>query len=721
MSAIALDRFLRFRVATLSFIALLFPALLLPVQAQSGMAPGKDWFPFTAANHTDDSVFAMDDWLDKPAGKHGGVRMVDDHFQFEDGTRVKFWGTNLANTEPAPEHAAGEDTAKRFARYGINAVRLHKFSGAGWEGIGDPNDVTQFDAKGLERFDYFLSKLTERGIYYGFSHTFNMQIRPGNKDKLLDYDEIQSALGGHTMGLINYAEDVQDLLIQSVVNLLTHRNPYTGTTYADDPALCYIELQNEDDIFWYQVSDTYAKCPTYAKKLRERFADWLTKRYGTQDALAKAWSDGLKSGKTLDAKNIEVNMNPFFLSEAGLAQMDAGAKQRELDNGAFLHDVQDQFYTKFVAAIRGTGYKGPLCGSPWQAPPMVPEYYNLLSDAEVGYIDRHDYFGDPDISATMLSKPGSGYLSMGLQQVDKRPFGVSEWITSYPMMYQADGPVIMAAYGLGLQGWSSSYEFHSEVSYDNGGWFAPTAGAMPYGIWNVDAPTQLGQFPALARMIYRGDVQEGAVISTRRVSPDEIAHDKFSFVDNAEQKGDVKSFTGSCPQSALAAGRCLIQFTDTAMPSDEPDMTKYQQGTVITSTTGQLVWDSADHGFFTINTAGTKAVVGFAAEKTQKLGDVTITSHTPYASIILTALDQKSTLATTQSALLTVVAREAGANPLMVEPVQVDIGISNRPIGQVNVLDQSGVLTQKTIPVNQNSFHINSGDDQTLYYQVVFK
>ena len=102
-------------------------------------------------------------------------------------------------------------------------------------------------------------------------------------------------------------------------------------------------------------------------------------------------------------------------------------------------------------------------------------------------------------------------------------------------------------------------------------------------------------------------------------------------------------------------------------------------------------------------------MVGFAAERPQKLGDITITSHTPYASIILTALDQKATLATTQSALLTAVAREAGSKPVKVEPVQFDVGIANRAIDQVNVLDQNGVLTQKTVPVNQGTLHINTG------------
>ncbi len=699
---------------------------------------GSDWFPWAAKDHASPSVFAMDDWLDKPAGKHGGVRMEGDHFQFEDGTPIKFWGTNLAYAQCAPEHTQAEDVATRFARYGVNAVRLHKFTGpVGWEGFGDPNDVTQFDAKGLDKFDYFTSQLKDHGVYYGFSHTFGMQARPGNKGQLLAYDEIVNNLKGNTLGLINYSEDIQDLLIQSVVNLLNHKNPYSGKTYAEDPCLNYIELQNEDDIFWYQTGSTYKKCPTYAKKLRERFADWLTTRYTTQDAIAQAWPGALKSGETLDDKSIDVHMSAYDLTEGPLGAQSTGGRQRELDTASFLHDVQDQFYTKFVKAIRGTGYKGPLCGSPWQAPSMVPEYYNLLSDYEVGYIDRHNYFGEEDVNASMLSTPGSGYLSTGLQQVDGRPFGVSEWITQFPSQYQADGPVIMAAYGLGLQGWDSSYEFNSSVGYQGDAWWAPNAGGLPFRLWYVDSPVQIGQFPALARMISRGDIKEGEVISTRKTSLDEIAHDHFSFSDVATQQGDIKTFGGSCPPEALAAGRCLVQFTDSAQPSVEPDMSKYKSGSVITSTTGQLVWDSADKGFFTINTAGTKAVVGFASGKRQKLGNITITSRTPYASIILTALDQHATLDDSKSALLTVVARAVstgftintinnhmlnpGTAPLLMEPVQADITIDGRAVDAVNVLSQNGALTQKTIPTQGGAFHINSADDQTLYYQVVFK
>ncbi len=699
--------------------------------------PGKDWFPFLGDDHTGESVFAMDDWLDAPAGKHGGVRMEGDHFQLEDGTHIKFWGTNLSYSQCAPAHDVAEDLAKRFARYGINAVREHKFTGpSGWQGIGDPNDTTVLLPEGLDNLDYLNAQFTKRGIYYGFSHTFGMQVRPGNKDQLLNYQEIMDQLKGNTYGLINVAEDCQDLLIKSVTNILTHKNAYTGVTYAQDPALCYIELQNEDDIFWFATAQIVKKCPTYAKKLQERFCDWLTKRYSHESALVAAWGP-LKPGESLEKKSIEPTLMAYSFFETTLAQQNPQGKQRSLDCALFLHEIQEQFYSKFVKAIRDAGYKGPLCGSPWQAPAMVPEYYNLLSDYNVGYIDRHNYFGGNDVFETMLGNPGSGYLSTGLQQVANRPFGVSEWITQWPALYQADGVVMMAAYGLGLQGWSSSYIFNSNASYPNGAWFIDKAGWMPTRRWFADSPVQIGQFPALARMIYRGDVKQGDVISTRKTSFEEISHDQFSFKDETKSGGDIKVFESQCPAAALAVGRCLVQFTEKPEPSTFPDMGKYQKGTVTTSNTGQLVWDTADKGFFTINTDGTKAVVGFANGKPQQLGNVTITSRSPYASIVLTALEQKSTLENTKSALLQVVARAAstdmtvnllsnsvldpGKPPLLAEPAQVDVAIAGRTIDTVHVLNQNGVLTTKTIPVVNGAFHVNTADDQTIYYQIVFK
>jgi hypothetical protein len=372
---------------------------------------GPDWFAFAPPDTLGPSVIGMEDWLEKPAGKHGGVRLAGDRFQFTDGTPVKFWGVNLSyGGGCAPEKGAAEFTAARYAKYGINAVRLHKFSyPTNQMGITDPQDSTRMTPEGLDRLDYFSAQLKARGIYYAWSHTFGFQVTPGQRDRLLAYDEIEKNLQGKTYGFINLAEDVQNLMIEMVVGLLKHRNPHTGLTYAADPALAYIELQNEDDIFFYTTEKAFNACPTYQRHFIERFTRWLAAKYGSEEALRKAWGEALQPGETLAANNIVPQTNPWFFGADNLPKQTGGPRQRLLDAAQHFHELQNQFYARFVKAIRQAGYQGPLCGSPWQAPAMLPHYLNLRSDALVGFIDRHNYFGG-GLFDTLLTKPGDGYF-----------------------------------------------------------------------------------------------------------------------------------------------------------------------------------------------------------------------------------------------------------------------------------------------------------------------
>ncbi|MEI8194587.1 MAG: hypothetical protein WCI73_01625 [Phycisphaerae bacterium] len=696
--------------------------------------PTPDWFAFQPKGDRGPSAIGFDSWLDKPAGKHGGVRLKGDRFVFADDTPIKFWGTNIQYGANAPTKADAEFTAARFAKFGVNAVRMHKFSNAGWEGIGDENDSTRMNPGGLDRLDYFASQLAKNGVYYGWSHSFQFKIRPDDKSRLSGFDELMKK-GGNTYAVINWAEDVQDLLIDMVVNLLRHKNPYTGHTYAQDPALSYIELQNEDDIFFYTSGPAYHDFPTYRKLLETRFAQWLKTKYGTQEILAAAWAGALKSGEQIAAANLVVESSPWQMGDGGLAKCRGGARQRLLDNAAFLHDTQNQFYGKFVKAIRNAGYQGPLVGSPWQAPAMLPHYYNLRSDDLVGYIDRHNYFGE-GFHDTMLPTPGGGYLSSGLQQVANKPFGISEWIHVYPSLYSAEGPVLMAAYGMGLQGWGASYEFASSSARSNPA--SALVGNLPWGVWNADAPTQLGQYPILARMIHRGDVTTAPIISTRRISPQDLEKGEFNFSDTVQQQGDIKTFTGSVSAATLAVGRVVVEFVDKTAPSTFPDMSKYTQGTVISSVTGQLKWDTAGGGLVTINTPGTQGYVGFAQGQELILGNVIIAPVTTYASILITAAGPKATLANGQRLLISAVARNAnqgfrinrldnrtivenGTAPIMLEPVKANITITQRKIAQVNILDQDGNASGKTIPVINGKFTINSSQDHTIYYEIVME
>jgi hypothetical protein len=702
------------------------------------MADGT-WFAWTPANDVGKSEIGMESWLDKPAGVHGAVSSVGNHFAFADGTPVKFWGTNLANNNVAPEHAQSDLTAARFAKYGVNCVRMHKYLNPGWEGIGSEQTSTAFEPKGLEKLDYFAAQLKKHGVYYGWSHSYHYKVREGDAGSLLNYKEIASAMGGDTYGLINGAPDIQNRMIAMVVALLKHKNPYTGLTYAADPALAFLEVQNEDNILFWSFDGAMTKCPTYKEAMRKRFGTWLVKKYGTQAALAKAWGGALKPGEKASG-SVDVQTNPWFFTDDGLKQQDGnpGAKRRLLDNALFFHDEQLDYYNRFVKAVRAAGYKGTINGSPWWSPTTLPQYLTLHADALTGYVDRHNYFegGGDKIFASMLGDPGSGYFNTGLLQVADRPFSLSEWCHVYPNALSAESPAIMATYALGLQGWDASYEFQS--SSTNGG-FQPDAGHFPWGVWSADVPTQIGQFPSLTRMLFRGDVAEGAPIAVKRVSRSQLESGKFDFSDMAVVSGDIKSFTGNVPQAALAAGKTVVQFVPKPTPSTFPNMSKYASGKVITSTTKQLVWDASGKGYFKVMTPGTVGVVGFAQDKTVASGPVRVTLKSPYASVYVTAMDRKATLANCRKALVTVVGKECntgfkyftlgntvvdnGQPPILVEGIKADVAVLKRPVAAVNVLDQDGrAQPGKTISVGSDgSFTIDTGRDKTIYYEIVFE
>jgi hypothetical protein len=150
-----------------------------------------------------------------------------------------------------------------MASYGINAVRFHKFT---WD-VTDGIHSTQITDSNWRNFDYFCDTLRKAGIYYAWSHIYGHRVRPADSSRLLAYNEVANTkfpwahINGSTASLVNFADDLQALNIELTVNMLNHRNPHTGRRYADDPALAFIELQNEDNIFWSAIEETLKQTP----------------------------------------------------------------------------------------------------------------------------------------------------------------------------------------------------------------------------------------------------------------------------------------------------------------------------------------------------------------------------------------------------------------------------------------------------------------------------
>ena len=713
--------------------------------------PGSDaWYTFKP---TDDyakaSEISLADWLERPAGKHGRIVRKGDALLYN-GKPIKLWGLNVCYRACSPEKDLAVKRAAFYAKHGVNAVRLHKYAdGPGWAGIQSAESFVEFDMAALDRLDHFIAKLKEKGIYVKLSSTFGVKLGPADRKAVPFMDEFGALKGGKGRvatghGSVFLSRELQDLQIQQIVKILKHRNPYTGMAYAKDPAISVVELFNEDSALFYGTLGRLQKIPTLRKRAAERFCDWLKAKYGSKEACLKAWgSGGLGSyanegfgTESWEARTIVPAGNPWFWDPVQLAGSQKAKRQRSFDTMRFLYDIQNEFYDRYVKAIRDAGYDGEILASNWQAGRAFSHYYNLHSDYRVGLIDRHNYLGGGSgakiNNVTMLRIPGSGMLSAGMQQVADRPFMLSEWIHVTPNEWGVEGPAIIGAYGMGLNGWDVSYMFQNG---DNGRFSDRIGGSQ----WDVVAPNVMGVFAAVARQVLRGDVKESGVVATRYVHVPSLDAGKLGFEDKVAQQHDVKTFdSDKVPARTLAVARCVVDFTDAYRDTPAFDLARYASDGVYTSATGQLRWKEGAaklDGHFAIDSPATKAVVGFAAGQTCTLGDVTIAPQSRFGAIYVTARDAGKDIASARNLLVVAVARarntgmrvyldsrilNRGKAPVVMEPVQARIQFRKAGTPTVHVLDHDGCKTGRTLPVRDGAIEIDGARDKTCYYLVSY-
>ncbi len=697
----------------------------------------------------------MDGWLETPAGVHGRIEARGKDLYYNDEP-IKLWGLNLCyRGGAAPSKEIAGMRAAFYPKYGINAVRLHKWAdGPGWAGIQTRNSVIEFEPEGLDLFDYQNARLREAGIFLKLSQAFGtIRIGPDDVEHVpyaADFGSLQDGqrVGGGNSTLF-YSRELQDLTIKQLQNILNHRNPYTDLTYAEDPAIAFIEIVNEASILFYSSMRPLQQSETLKNRTAEKFSAWLREKYGSHDALVEAWGeDAMDSfrhegfhpiGEHLDENNILPLGNPWFWDPAQLEGSQAFRKQRLLDSMEFLHNLQVQAYERIVEGIRETGYEGEIIGSNWHAGRMYSHYANLHTDYKVGVIDRHNYMGgggDKINNISMLRVPGSGMLSTGMEQVGDRPFMLSEWIHVLPTEWGVEGPAVIGAYGLGLQGWDVSYLFQNR---DNGRFSNQLS--LGGSRWDVTAPQVMGVFPAVARQVLRGDVMESETRAVRNVHMPSLFEGRLDFQDQVgSHEYDVRTFdSDKVPSRTLAVARSEIAFTDEFLPTEQFDLTPHVENGVYVSDTGQLRWregQTRHGGHITINTPGTRAVIGFAEGRTEVLGGVTITPQSRYSAIYVTARDIDEDIQSGNNLLVVAIARarntdmkvfedylvlNRGRSPIVMEPVKAEIRLEREGEPVVHVLDHNGRRTGRTLPVEDGTFTIDGSQDRTPYYLISYE
>ncbi len=575
---------------------------------------------------------------EKPAGKHGFLTVQGERFVFEDGTPVRFWGTNLNSGACFPEKDYAEKLAKRLAAYGCNMVRLHQMDSE-WatpsiyqltKGKRLANTST-YDPESFDRLDYLLSCLKKEGIYVYLDmltyRKFKEEDGVRNAVKLID----------RAAPYCMFDRRIIELQKEYCKTLWEHVNPYTGLAYKDDPQFVLSDAVNEVSLFgiFRQKIDV----EPYASEFREMYRAWC-KETGHDE---------------VDVDNADLNdfeddtLNDFKIK------------------------VGEDYYNEMFGYMRSLGVRVPLTG-------MNYSWKYVQCKAAM----RSGDFMDSHLNVRFMTwNPGQKYCRMISQHEQPewgamrnarmrafgRPFFTSEWDVTFPSAYRAESSIMLAAIGM-LQNWSG-YTIHTyaytsllqhmdilgkEVNCETIGNVGYREGI--FSTWND--PAKFGMFYHASIITRREDVRP----SDKKVT---IAVDKL-HVDLDQAPGTLTQPS----KKAFIASTELCQIgTDYegkdpgAVPDTQP-LVDLESGEV-RSDTGEL-YRSWKKKYGTVDTKMSKAVYG----RLGRVGEIAleglkVNCKNDYAVIALSSLNNDLDLAHTDAILLTTVGKVENTDMKMSE------------------------------------------------------
>jgi hypothetical protein len=237
------------------------------------------------------------------------------------GKTYRFWGGNLAAGAAFPTKSLAPSIAGRMRKMGINLLRFHHMDNP-WAG-NDNSLVTQQSTRSLnpvtlDRFDFFISEMKRNGIYA------NINLHVSRTFRIADGVAGADSLGEFVKGVTLFDPQLIDLQREYARQLLTHVNPYTQKTLAEDPTVAMVEMINENSLYgmW---KDNALKPFTKGGGLMQRHSSlldslwnaFLIKKYVNQTNLQNAWtlSGGPVFTERIAGGNFENGLNANFQTE----------------------------------------------------------------------------------------------------------------------------------------------------------------------------------------------------------------------------------------------------------------------------------------------------------------------------------------------------------------------------------------------------------------------
>jgi len=275
--------------------SILLQKLFKPVNVEKRMF--QFYLPWDDCEH---SVTSMSGSLHKPAGSLGHIYAGEDGHLYVNRERIKFLGVNICGGACFPDKDEAEKIAGRLAKFGVNGVRFHHMDASG-EAFNIFEKITggtrRFSKDALDRLDYFISKLKENGIYVDLnllvSRRFTSADGLPREVETVDWKD-QQVLGF-------FINEFEELEKEYARQLLTHLNTYTGMTYAEDPAVAFVEIVNEQGLIHSWLGGVVDTLPNVFKnRLQEKWNAYLGSKYVSDEEFRKAW--GVETGPGAQAE-----------------------------------------------------------------------------------------------------------------------------------------------------------------------------------------------------------------------------------------------------------------------------------------------------------------------------------------------------------------------------------------------------------------------------------
>jgi hypothetical protein len=683
---------------------LLLLAIVSPLNAQSPPPANLSDFPISFAPDAPGLLSAADLVArEKPAGRHGPIIARGGHF-YSGANRIRFWGVNLCFGGNFPTYQQADALARRFASFGINAVRFHHMDASPFPGgIFADQSLTKLSDEALDRLDYFIAALKKGGIYSNLnlhvSRNYARRNKWENAEKLEQYDKIVDIFHPELIEANKtFARD-----------LLTHVNKYTNTRYADEPAICMVEINNEDTLFFWGGVQKLATLPEpYAGMLQKLWNQWLIEKYKSRQGVLAAWQkeDALAAAEDPASGTIA----------RGLLKGQTASHPRSVDWYRFLQATDEKYFTSMRDFLKNDlGVKVPITGTIALGP------LGALSQSKMDFVDAHAYWDHPrfprrqwdmkdwEIRNTPMTDSSSTAALWGLaaSRVAGKPFTVTEYNHAAPNEYQAECIPMIASFAA-MQDWDAVFIF----SYSHNSRFEKQ---KTESFFDIEGNPLKMNFMPLGSRIFLGCAIRPLSRMTLMATPQEEM-----LKNGARFHSDVWGFARSqkLTWQQILESQVALNFSNLAVPA----------GTSLQ--TSRASWTQ---GRYTVIDDRALIFTGFPENQTIDLPPLKLANiQNPFVSMILVSADDKP-LRESKKLLLALAGRGGnkdlrwdekrksigdrwGSAPPQVEVIKTKIQLDSSAPLRLYPLDPSGQRVQELLSNAAGTFDL--GNSPTLWYEI---